>query len=87
MTEEHKPIPELRELVGGKYAAVCVGCVRPSFPVPATSPADAWRELQRHGWQSLAATASSRAGPRCPQCAGRPEADGAKAVWRPRRKR
>jgi hypothetical protein len=84
---EPEPIPELRELVGGKFAAVCLQCVRPSFPVAATSAADAWQDLMRHGWQWFAATDASRAGARCPQCAANRGADGADAVWKPRRKR
>lgn len=67
-------LPELRALVGGRYAAVCLRCVRPSAPVPATSAMSAWEQLQQMGWKSFEAPDGLTAA-KCPQCAGQPESE------------
>ncbi|HEY5240629.1 MAG TPA: hypothetical protein VIJ22_04150 [Polyangiaceae bacterium] len=81
------PIPEIRELVGGRFAAVCSACMRPSAPNQAASAAHAWADLRRLGWEWIAPTSGTPGGVRCPRCVGQPAADGSKAVWKSRRKR
>jgi hypothetical protein len=83
---EPDPVPEMRELVGGRFAAMCRVCMLPSAPTLAPTAAEAWADLQRHGWRWIEARADTPAGPRCPQCAGQTAAEAATSAQR-RRKR
>jgi hypothetical protein len=82
-----QPIPEIRELVGGRFAAVCSVCVRPSAPNAAADAAAAWADLKRLGWEWVVPEPGTAGGVRCPQCVGQSGAAGSKAAWKSRRKR
>ena len=82
-----EPTPELRALVGGRFAAVCGTCMRPSAPIAATSAAHAWADLKRLGWQAAFEKEEGRIVSTCPGCASKPAEDALKPAARGRRKR
>jgi hypothetical protein len=71
-----EPTPELRALVGGRFAAVCGSCMRPSAPIPATSAAHAWQDLKHLGWHAAFSAEEGRIFASCPGCVGKPKGEG-----------
>jgi hypothetical protein len=58
-------MPEVRAIPGNRYEVSCVWCLRPSVPVPATSPENAWADLKRIGWTWKPGAYGGKGGPAC----------------------
>ncbi len=81
--------PDLRLLVGDRFAAVCGKCLLPSPPMTAPGAESAWAELLRFGWSLFQSPLpGARAYALCPACTANPPDAARDAVQaRKRRKR